>query len=85
MAATAYALKHTRVYKYDNEKDRHEAILQAKRNYYKRNAEFYKLSSNRKYYVKLLKSDDLTKEKREQYETKLKDIESKLTNLKSSE
>lgn len=81
MAAEAYGLKHTRVYKYESENERHDAILKSKRNYYKRNADFFKLNACRKYYVKLLKSDELTNEKRERYQAKLNDIETKMKSI----
>ena len=68
--------------KFANDEERRKAILASKRNYYKRNSELYKLKSLLTYYVKQLEKEDLNEKKRENYQNKLNEIETKLIDLK---
>ena len=68
--------------KFENDDERRKSILASKRNYYKRNDELYKLKSLRTYYVKQLDKTDLPEKKRETYQERLNEIETKLIDMK---
>ncbi len=70
--------KRTRTPKYSTEEARHQAILEAKRRYYKRNADLNKLKASRVYYKNLLSIENLEEEKRKRYKARLDEVEAKI-------
>ena len=70
--------EHKRIYKYDNEHDRHEASKASKRLWYYNNREQQKLKSLKQYYIKQLAKTDLKEEVRIKYEAKLNEINQQL-------
>ena len=73
----------SRVSKYENETERHEAVKRQKREWYKNNSDIQKLKSLKSYYVKQLKKTDLKEEMKTKYECKLNEIEEQLNSLSS--
>ena len=70
----------TRISKYNNDNERHEAIKSQKRNWYHIHSEQQKLKSLKSYYINQLKKEDLKPETKTKYESKLNEIETKLKN-----
>ena len=67
--------------KFSSEEERHLSILKSKRDYYRRNADLYKLKALHYYYCNQLKRDDLDENKKEKYEKKLRQIVEKINIL----
>ena len=73
----------TRIGKYNNDDERHEAIKSQKRNWYHLNSDKQKLKSLKSYYVKQLAKTDLNESTRTKYESKLNEINNKLNCTKT--
>ena len=70
--------------RYTNEGDRRDAILKAKRSYYHRNNDLFKLKSRHRYYSKRLNIENIPEEQKTKYLTKLNEIEEEINNFNSS-
>jgi len=64
----------TRISKYNNDVERHEAIKSQKRNWYHIHSEQQKLKSLKSYYVNQLKKENLKPETKTKYELKLNEL-----------
>ena len=71
--------KQKRVYKYDSEEERHEASKTNKRQWYYKNKDQQKLKSLKYYYQNQLKKTDLKEETKKKYESKINEINNKLS------
>ena len=71
--------------RYTNEEERHDAILKAKRDYYHRNNDLFKLKSRKRYYNIRLGLNTLSDESRTKYESKIHEIDEAIANFKTSE
>ena len=70
---------------YTNDDERHVAILKAKRDYYHRNHDLFKLKSRRRYYNTRINLTDISDEKRNKYNTKITELNDQIKAFNSSE
>ena len=69
--------------KYNNQDERHDAILKAKRDYYHRNNDIFKLKSRLRYYNARLQLENINEDQKNKYNTIVADIRQQLANLNS--
>ena len=75
----------TKKNRYTNEEERHDAILNAKRDYYHRSNDLFKLKSRKRYYIIRLGLNNLSDELKTKYESKIHEIDEAINNFKTSE